>query len=226
MMTSAFQFPTAAQYGRVIAKSKFYEKATSSSALKNLLTRQAEQIRWSYKLAPGTTNIPESSGVQEIQIITIEQKEVELDEKILQAMDRTIPSPVMYELKCRNKMRYAASYKRPSETDKSKWVNSAYFYSAWLDSNHECKTMPVALSLGALYELLLQELMQLPRFPGEQMQEFVTRVELWQSKNREAELLKKRRDREKQFKHKVELNQMYNALLAEIEALAQNTAEN
>jgi len=225
MLDRCFQFPQSAEYGRVIAKNKIYDKAKSSTELKSLLTRQAEQIRWCYKLATTTINLPESNGIQEIQIITIDQKGMNLDEKILQALDRSIPSPLIFELKWHQKIRYAASYKRPSEAIAGKWVNSTYFYSPWLDANSEPQTIPIVLSIGTLYESLLQELMPLPKRDNEQMQDLVDRTELWLQKCREANLLEKRRDRQKQFKRKVELNQAYNALLAEIEALACTTAE-
>ena len=71
-MTAAFfDYPKAAAFGRVVPKSRIYEHAGASTALRDLFVTQVDQIVWKYKLAPETTNLAATKAVSEIQVFSI-----------------------------------------------------------------------------------------------------------------------------------------------------------
>ncbi|MGZ8913841.1 MAG: DUF4391 domain-containing protein [Methylobacter sp.] len=94
-LSSLFAYPKQAQFGRVLPKSKLYEHASPSPALKALFVEQVEQIVWQYKLAPETINLPAKPAVPEIQIFDITLKTPELDHDVLRCIDKAIPYPTL-----------------------------------------------------------------------------------------------------------------------------------
>lgn len=218
-MKTLYNFPKAAEFGRKIAKSKIYQHASPSTKVKNLFVQQVEKITWAYKLSSATINLPASDGVQEIQVFTISLRTGDLSQDVLNAIDKAIPSPILFELKYRGKIRYAASYKRPSEADKAKWVISSYFQSDWIKDDTKASELPVVLNMGALYQSFLSSLSPLPFRKGEKLDSLVSRVDLLRVKEREAEKLESRIKKEKQFNRRVELNRDLNILKKEIKRL-------
>ena len=218
-MISLYNFPKAAAFGRMLAKSKIYDHATPTSKVKELFVKEVEKIIWSHKLSPATINLPASDGVQEIQVFSILLRTGELSQEVLHTIDKAIPSPIMFELKYGGKIKYAASYKRPSEADKSKWVVSSYFFSDWMKEDGSAIELPVVLNMGALYQSLLTSLSPLPFRQGEKLDDLVSRVDLLRVKEREAEKVENRIKKQKQFNRRVELNRTLNALKQEIEGL-------
>ena len=90
-MTAAFfDYPKAAAFGRVVPKSRIYEHAGASTALRDLFVTQVDQIVWKYKLAPETTNLAATKAVSEIQVFGISMRSSKLDEDVLRAIDRAI----------------------------------------------------------------------------------------------------------------------------------------
>ena len=87
-----FQFPTAAKFNRVLNKERFYAGARNNRKLKQLFTDQVIRIRWSYKLAPETINLPATGEVPEIEVIQIEGSFGDIDPAVLLAIDRAIPN--------------------------------------------------------------------------------------------------------------------------------------
>ena len=83
-------WPPQAAFGRVVPKSKIYEHAGANTRVKDLFVQQVEQITWLYKLAPGTINLPNRPGVQEIQVFGIQLKSDSLDDGVLRA--RCLPA--------------------------------------------------------------------------------------------------------------------------------------
>lgn len=218
-MSCLFTFPQAAALGKNLAKSKIYEHGTPSSKVKGLFVKEVEKIIWSYKLSPATINRPASDGVQEIQIFTIALKTGELSQQVLQAIDKVIPSPIFFELTYGGKIRYAASYKRPSEVDKAKWVISSYFQSDWMNNDDPAVELPVVLNMGMLYHSFLTALSPILVRQGEELGDLVSRVDFLRGKEREAEKLEGRIRKERQFNRRVALNRTLNELTAGIERL-------
>ena len=69
-------YPKQAAFGRTLPKNKIYEHSGANTRLKDLFVEQVEQIVWQYKLAPETINLPAKPGVPELQIFSIQLKDV------------------------------------------------------------------------------------------------------------------------------------------------------
>jgi hypothetical protein len=179
------------------------------------------EILWKYKLSPETTNLPARHGITEIEVFEIALRTPELDEAVLQAMDRAIPFPLLFQFTHGDQIRFAASYKRPSDADSSKWVIEASFQTEPQPLAAERPPLPVALDLAGLYEQIVRYHIPLPPRAGESLAEHVARFQSIETKNRERQQLEARLEREKQFNRKVELNASLRSVSHELENLKQ-----
>ena len=214
-------YPKQATFGRNLPKNKIYEYSSANTRLKDLFVEQVEQIVWQYKLAPETINLPAKSGVPEIQVFAIQLKTPELNLDVLRCIDGAVQFPIIFELSFDGRTQVIAAYKRPNESDASRWVLSDYFATAWLPCDSERTAMPLALDFGGLYERVLHHLIPTPARPQESLADLVARVELVAAKQREVEKAASRLAKEKQFNRKVEINAELRKLKDEFEALKQ-----
>jgi hypothetical protein len=226
MSNLLFSYPKQAFFGRVVPKSKIYEYAKPTRAVRDLFVSQINQITWQYKLAPETINLPARVGVPEIQVFEISLKNGELSEAVLRCIDNAIPYPIIYQLVFENKIKIVAAYKRryqndTGDADVSKWVVDAYFESAWLPADNPTTTLPIALDLAGLYEQILRQLMPLPPLVGESLKSHVARMCMVRTKQNEASKLQSSLHKEKQFNRKVALNAQLRNLQNELESLKQ-----
>jgi hypothetical protein len=220
-----YTYPKQAHFGKMIAKSKIYEHANISTALKDKFVTQIDKITWQYKLAPETINLTSTPAVPEIQIFDIRLKGNEVDEALLRVIDKAIPFPIIYQIYRGDEVKVKASYKRPSDADKSKWVTEAYVESDWMPEETQKAPLPVALDLNKLYEQMLKALIpkSLPIMETQgSMKEQMELIERIKAKERAYNKLKTKRDKEKQFNKKVKLNEELRILRNEIEKLKQN----
>ncbi|KRH78442.1 hypothetical protein FERRO_14290 [Ferrovum sp. JA12] len=199
-------YPKQTAFGRTLPKNKIYEHSGANTRLKDLFVEQVEQIVWQYKLAPETINLPAKPGVPELQIFTIQLKTAELNLDVLRCIDGAVQFPIIYELSFDGRTQVIAAYKRPNESDASRWVLSDYFATAWLPSDVERAAMPLALDLGSLYEQVLHRLIPTPARQQEGLADLVARVEQVAAKQREVEKAASKLAKEKQFNRKVEIN--------------------
>ena len=217
--TAFIYYPKQAVFGRTLPKNKIYEHSGANTRLKDLFVEPVEQIVWQYKLAPETINLPARPAVPALQMFSIQLKTSELNLDVLRCIDGAVQFPIIFELSFNGRTKVIAAYKRPNESDASRWVMSDYFTTAWLPSDYERAAMPLALDLGGLYELMLHRLIPTPARPQESLADLVARVELIAAKQREVEKAASRLAKEKQFNRKVEINAKLRILKIELEKL-------
>jgi hypothetical protein len=218
-MTVLFEYPEQALFDRVLPKSKIYKYANPSRSVRDLFVSQVDKIIWKYKLAPETINLPARQGAPEIQIFTILLKTKNLNEKVLQTIDKAIAFPIFYHLIHKDKIKTIAAYKRPSDADTSKWVVDSYFESEWLPAGTNRTSLPVVTDMAKLYEQMLHELMPLSPRKGETLKEKSERMALIRIKQREYQKLNTLLNKEKQFNRKVQFNSQLRNLKNELEHL-------
>lgn len=219
-MTTLFEYPRTAAFGRVLPKSKIYEHGNFRAATKELFVKQVEKIVWQYKLAPETIHLKGTPSIQEIQVFSIFLKEEELKSEVMRCIDQAIPFPLFFELCFDDKVKPVAAFKRTSEADSTKWVVSDYFEGEWVPANTPRNPLPMVLDLEALYGYLLMSFV--PSYParlGEGVQEWVARMEQIRLKQRELERCEVRLHKEKQFNRKVGINAELRGLKQELEEL-------
>ena len=204
-----FDYPTKARFGRKIPKSKLYENASANTKLKDKFVNQIEKIVWQYKLAPNTLNLDATNKVPEIQVFDIFLKTKEVDQVLLEVIDKAIPLPIIFQIHKSNKVKVKAAYKRPSESANNKWVIESYFESEWLDKDVVKQPMPQALDLGKLYEQLLKSLMPVEVTSSKTTQtldEQVGIINQINSLQKELDKLNSKYKKEKQRNRQFEIN--------------------
>lgn len=214
-----FAYPKAAEFGRILPKSRIYQNTRVSNATKALFVREVDQIIWKYKLAPETTNLPATRKVSEIQVFWLTLKSERLDFEVLRTVDKAIPFPLIFEAHYRGKCRVVAAYKRPNEADSAKWVTGPYFESPWQDAAVPRNPLPVALNLASLYEAILSPLMPHAARGGETIEETVQRIEIIQAQKRTVTQIESRLKKEKQFNRRVAINAELRAAKQTLDAL-------
>ncbi|MDD3183438.1 MAG: DUF4391 domain-containing protein [Alphaproteobacteria bacterium] len=218
-----FAYPQKAAFGRVLPKTKIYQYAGPSTAMKKLFVDQVDQVAWAYKLAPETINVKATKTVPEIQVFTIALKTGELKEDVLRCIDKAIPFPILFELAYDGKVKAVACYKRPSEADSTKWVLSVYFETPWLAADAPRAALPLMLDLAALYAELLRAIIPHPAKQGESLQDHIARVDAIRARQKEVTKAEARMTREKQFNRKVEINANIRTIEQEIADLTGKT---
>ncbi|MGB5157166.1 DUF4391 domain-containing protein [Desulfobacterium sp. N47] len=142
-----------------------------------------------------------------------------IDNRGQSAIDKAIPSPILFILCYDNKSRYVAAYKRQSEADKHKWVVSSYFETQWMPDKARRVPLPVVLDLRALYHSILKAIIPLSARQNEKFSDFINRAEKLKMKEREAAKVEARLIKEKQFNRKVEINAELRYIRSEIEKI-------
>jgi len=204
-----FDYPTKARVANKLPKNKLYENASVNTKLKDKFVNQIEKIVWQYKLAPDTLNLDATNKVPEIQIFDIFLKTKEVDQTLLEVIDKAIPLPIIFQIHKGNKVKIKAAYKRPSESANNKWVIESYFESEWLDKDVAKQPMPQALDLGKLYEQLLKSLMPVEVISSKTSQTLdqqVDKINKINSLKKEMDKLDSKYKKEKQRNRQFEIN--------------------
>lgn len=226
-MTALFEYPKNAEFGRIVAKNKIFERVKPNRKLQDAFALQVKKIVWRYKLSPKTINLAETGKIKEIEIFELPLKTEKLDTKLLYCIDKAIAHPIIFHLVRAdaggtNSIKVIATYKRPSETDKNKWiVDGEYFETDWLPEETVRQKLPVVLNLSGLYEYILRELIPLDSKKDECLEAHIERMGQVFTNAREYKKLETRMKNEKQFNRKVEMNTELRVLSDEIENLKQ-----
>jgi hypothetical protein len=217
-----FDYPTKARFGRKIPKSKLYENASVNTKLKDKFVNQIEKIVWQYKLAPNTLNLDATNKVPEIQVFDIFLKTKEVDQALLEVIDKAIPLPIIFQIHKGDKVKIKAAYKRPSESANNKWVIESYFESEWLDKDTAKQPMPQALDLGKLYEQILKSLMPVEVISSKTSQTLdqqVDKINKINSLKKEMDKLDSKYKKEKQRNRQFEINKQIKLKQKELDSL-------
>jgi hypothetical protein len=201
-----YQYPPQTALKRMIPKTRIYDGAAASTALRDRFVREVDQIIWAHKLAPETLNLPATSAVPEIQVFRVTLKGDVQHDDILRAIDRAIPFPLMFELVSGDRIQPAAAYKRPSEAERGRWVLSDPLRGDWVTQDSPRQPLPVAVNMGALYDRMLSALMPIAPVPGEDVETRLARLAAIRAKEREIAQLQSKLKRESQFNIKVTLH--------------------
>ena len=219
-----FDYPTKARVANKLPKNKLYENASVNTKLKDKFVNQIEKIVWQYKLAPDTLNLDATDKVPEIQIFDVFLKTKEVDQVLLEVIDKAIPLPIIFQIHKGNKVKIKAAYKRPSESANNKWVIESYFESEWLDKDVAKQPMPQALDLGKLYEQILKSLMPAEVISGKTSQTIDQQVSMIKQINllqKELDKLNSKYKKEKQANRQFEIHKQIKLTQSQLDNLKQ-----
>lgn len=213
-----YRWPEAAKFGRRIPKEKLYEQGTVSTSTRERFVTEVARITWAYKLAQGTIHLPDNESVPEIQVIRIDAKDSDVSENVLAAIDKAIPSPIIFELTRSatgdEQVRMVAAHKQPGSNSPK---ISQYFSTGWLAADVHRQPLPTAISLPALYAALLEPLIDIEVRPGEAMSEVADRLKEIGKLEREIAALCRKIKNEKQLNRKIELRKVLMTKESELE---------
>lgn len=194
-MHKPFQLPNSAYFNKFIPKLKFYEKLSLNPKLQAEFTNKIQRITWKYKLASNTINIAPTEKVEEIQIFEVELKTLYQPLRVLKAIDKAIPYPILYLLSYKDKFAYAIAYDDGE-------IKQRYYISDW---NEEIVFDFTGLNLEVVYQKIIRLFLTNDQ-PQQEFAELVTTdYEISVTETR-IDKLKQLIRREKQFNRKVDLN--------------------
>jgi hypothetical protein len=206
MTALLYRWPKAAEFGRVVPKTKFYEHASLGSTIKDCFISDVRRITWAYKLAESTINLPGSIEVPEIQVFAIGAKDDDVVEGVLAAIDKAVRTPIIFEISrgegTNGAIRMVAAHKQLG-TGAPKL--GPYFSTDWQPASSDRVTLPTAIDLTSMYTALLQPLTLVASRAGENVSEVVGRLTTIRSLEREIAALERKFRNEPQLNRKVEL---------------------
>jgi hypothetical protein len=213
-----YRWPSKAAFDRVVPKAKFYENGTVSAVVRQKFVVEVHRIKWAYKLAESTINIPGNTAVPEIQVFTIDAKGADVSEVVLGAIDKAVKTPIIYEIvegeDRDGRVRMTAAHKQlGAGTPKL----GTYFTTGWQSGCVERQALPTAITLSALYTALLSPLTPVVARPGEEVSEVAARLEKLRKLEREIAALQRKIRTEPQMNRKVELRRTLKRRQAELE---------
>jgi len=215
-----FRWPEAAAVGRVIPKERLYAETGVTKALRQLFIDEIQRVRWAYKLSEESLRLRGRDDVAEVQVFEIELKGAELSESILTSIDKSVPSPIIFELHrssaARAEVQLAAARKEPGLRGPKL---SGYFKGTWIPADAERSALPPAIDLAGLYAQLLIALMSVPSRPGEELSVAIDRVARIRKLERDIVALDRAVRTEPQFNRKVERRRELRTRQTELDTL-------
>ena len=215
-----FRWPEAGRVGQVIPKERLYAEAGVTKAVRRRFIDEIQRVRWAYKLSEESLHLRGREDVAEVQVFEIELKGTEVSESVLTSIDKSVPSPIIFELHrtaaAKGEVQLAAARKEPGARGPKL---SGYFKGEWVPGDSERSALPPALDLAGLYARLLTAIMPVPVRPGEELSGAIERTTRVRKMEREISALDKRVRLEPQFNRKVELRRELRARQAELNEL-------
>lgn len=218
-----FDYPEKCRFGRKIPKSKFYENVNFNTKHKNKFINQIDKIVWQYKLAPDTLNLDATDAVPEIQVLDIFIKTKEIDQVMLELIDKAIPLPIIFQIYQADKIKIKVAYKRPSESTNTKWVLEGYLESNWEMDSVPRQQIPQALNLGKLYESILTSFMPVNYQKNEKSGDFGAQIDIInrvEQLKKDIQILNSNYKKEKQRNRQFEINKQIKLKQKEINKLS------
>jgi len=212
-----YAWPEAARVGTRVAKDKFAAAGTAKGAARERFATEVARITWACKLAQATVNLPGSKGVPEIQVFTIHAKANDVSTHVLDAIDRAIPYPIIFEICSAGtaKVRTVCAHKQLTS---GRPKLSAYYSTGWMAETHQREALPTAVTLDALYLALLQPLVPVGLRVADSAQATAQRLESSTKLEREIATLARKIRNEPQLNRQVNLRRTLQFRQAELDA--------
>ena len=118
--------PVKTVYGKSIPKEKLYNHADINASTKERFVRQIERITWTNKISPETVNV-KPGKYSEIEVFRIDLKDGNIDDKLIQIIDRAIPYPILFVIYYNDYFYLTMPYKNGANIGpyfKSSWTNA------------------------------------------------------------------------------------------------------
>ena len=125
-------FPKTTEFNRRIPKQKFYSNLSVSPQIRKIFVEQISAVNWANKLAPATLNVKNGEKVTEIEVFHLVLNQKNLDERVLQLIDKEVPYHILFELEYEGQIQVWIGYKEESQTKAEIFKVNRYYHTDWL----------------------------------------------------------------------------------------------
>ena len=212
--------PATTVFSRRIPKQKFYENPSVTPALRRIFIDQISTVIWQNKIAASTANITQGETVTELEVFEIRLSTPELDQSVLQLIDREIPYHILFLLEYDGKYQAWTAYKEMAASGSGAFKVGTYYHTDWLPE----QDLPLkvdGLNTDAVYENFVRQIagdaLQADR--AESLKESVERDARRQELQKQITALQAKVRKEKQLNKQVQLNTELKKLKKDLEAL-------
>lgn len=208
-------FPSSTELNKRIPKEKFYSKLSISKEVKKLFVEQIDAVHWANKISPSTTNLKDGREVEEIEIFRIRASQREIDRKVLETMDKSIPYHILFIVEHGGQVELVVGYK---EKKCDSFSVRGYYSSGWMDED-EAELNIKGFDMDSAYEGFVAQIAgeRLKLGSGESLKSAVEKAEEMAKLEKKIAQLKKRLSGEKQFNRQMKLNDELKSLKREME---------
>ena len=213
--------PKTTEFNKRIPKQTFYENLDVSSMVKKFFVDQIRVIYWKNKIAPSTTNLAAGTNVTELQIFEIRLSGNELDESVLELIDKKIPYHILFLLEYEGKYQAWIGYKEASDSASSVFKVWQYYHTEWM-KEEELPVKVEGLNVDAVYENFVRQIAgaQLQQTEaGESLKETVERDAKIRDLKKQIAVLQTKIRKEKQLNRQMEMNKELKKLKKELQLL-------
>lgn len=225
MSTHLYHWPESSAVGRVVPKSRFYENAKVSAALKHRFVDEVQRITWAFKLSPSTVNLNPTSSVEEIQIFRVEAKTGDVSDQVLLAISGALSHPVVFEIEAQSPVGSGAAPGRRvrmaapdpgTDGGQRRGLHSI----PWVTADTAVRApLPAALDLQGLLVSILKSVLPVDSPASESLDEALDRSTAVERHKREIARLERSLRTEIQLNRKLELRRELRAQQSELEGL-------
>lgn len=208
-----FELPSSSIVNKVIPKNSF-DKFISNKQKKQL-TEYIDKIKWTNKLSAETINL-EGSGVKEIQLFEIVLKKKEINEDILNLVDKSIPYHIIFILIAEGQYLVSTAQKHMHPIRLNTSVIDWRFNSNWNDLKNFTFTINLKQSLDDVFTDLCLQIIGKEISLKLNLPEIIAKEHKIKQLNFEASRLEAAIRNIKQFNTKVELNTRLQSILKEL----------
>ncbi len=213
-----FGLPETTYFGKLVPKSKFYNKLSIDKKLERSFVEQIVSVRWIHKLSADILNVSEGQTVREVEIFLIKLKTAELDLNVLKQMDNQLHYHLIFILEYDGNYQIWTGYKE--ESTNTAFKVGQYYHTDWLTEENFSLRID-GLNMDSVYENLVRQIAgtALDKVDNESLQESVQRQAKKEKLEKEIQKLRSKVRKEKQFNRQVELNAQLKKLLKQLEEL-------
>jgi hypothetical protein len=203
-----YRWPQAAEFGRVIPKSKFYENGRVSTAVREKFVAEVQRITWAYKLSEETVNLAGTDKFKEIQVLHVEAKSEKISDAVLAAVDTAVKTPTIFEITIgTGSARLIRMAMTPKRAGSARESTGCYYSTDWFSESAARIPLPTVTNLTGLYMAILDALVPIAIHPGEYLSDVMDRLRTMRTLEREISSTEGKLRNEVQLNRKVELRQ-------------------
>lgn len=214
--------PKSTEFNRRIPKQKFYENISVSPTLKRVFIDQIKVIYWRNKVAATTMNLAAGDTVTELEVFEIKLNGQQLDESVLQQIDKEIPYHILFLLEYDGKYQAWTAYKEAAASGSNAFKVGTYYHTDWLPET-ELPLKVEGLSVDKVYENFVRQIagdaLRSEEGKTESLKESVERDNRRQELEKQIAALQTKVRKEKQLNKQVQLNAELKKLKKELEEL-------